>query len=52
MGVGGKDTVKEKVRKLRDQGAGWFVVWMLTPVRMIQELGCRGKVNEGKSMYK
>lgn len=47
MGGGGGDRVGEKVKKLRDQGAGWFVVWWLTAVTRTQELGCRGKVSEG-----
>lgn len=37
--VGGRDRVEEKVKEPKDQGAGWFIVWMLTPLRMIQESG-------------
>lgn len=37
--VGGRDRVEEKVKEPKDQGAGWFIVWLLTPLRMIQELG-------------
>ena len=46
VGVGSQDRVEEKSKALRCQGTGWFIVWMLRPVRMIQELGWGGKLSQ------